>query len=142
AQVLPQVEHGPLFDSINFDLNADRGIGLWENDTARRTRVSVFLCPSDTTSDFDEAAQSPINYQMNAGTRHPVRDNTGLFYENSRVRMADLRDGSSQTAMLSELSRGQGFRTNWVIERVNEPLVSYEQTCAPLHPGVPRARGN
>ncbi|RUL89311.1 DUF1559 domain-containing protein [Tautonia sociabilis] len=142
AQVLPQLDQGPLFDSINFNLNADRGIGLLENDTARRTRVATFLCPSDTTSDFDEEAQAPINYQMNAGTRHSVRDNSGLLFENSRVRFADIRDGTSQTALLSELSRGQGFRTNWVIELTDVPLVSYEQTCAPLHPGVPRARGN
>jgi prepilin-type N-terminal cleavage/methylation domain-containing protein/prepilin-type processing-associated H-X9-DG protein len=142
AQILPQIEHQPLFDSINFDLNADRGIGLLENDTARRTRVATFLCPSDTTTDFDEPSQSPINYQLNVGTRHPIRDNTGVFFENSRVRFADIRDGTSQTAMLSELNRAQGFRTNWVVEIVDVPLVSYAETCAPHHPGVPRARGN
>ena len=142
AQILPQIEHGPLFSSINFSLNADRGIGLLENDTARRTRVSVFACPSDTTTDFDEPGQAPINYQLNVGTQHSLQDNSGIFFENSRVRIADIRDGTSQTSMISELARGEGFRRNWVVERPNEPLISYEATCAPGAPGVPRARGN
>ncbi|WP_235963777.1 DUF1559 domain-containing protein [Tautonia rosea] len=142
AQMLPQLDHGPLFNAINFDLNADRGIGFLENDTARRTRVAAYLCPSDTPSLFDREEQSPLNYQINVGTRHSVIENNGLFFENSRVRWADLRDGSSQTAMLSELFRGDGVRSNWVVEVVDAPLVSYEETCAPHHPGLPRARGN
>ena len=54
----------------NFSLNADRGVGGPENDTARRMRVASFLCPSDTTSEFDTPEQSPINYMMSVGTRH------------------------------------------------------------------------
>jgi prepilin-type processing-associated H-X9-DG protein len=142
AQILPQIEQGPLFNSINFNLNADRGIGGPENHTARRTRVATYLCPSDTSSPSDLPDQSPINYQMNVGTLHPVANNNGLFYENSRVRVADIRDGTSMTAAMSELSRGEGYRTNWVIEIINQPLVSYEVTCTPNGPAVPRARGN
>jgi prepilin-type N-terminal cleavage/methylation domain-containing protein/prepilin-type processing-associated H-X9-DG protein len=143
AQILPQLDQAPVFHAINFRLNADRGVGFWENDTARRMRVAVYLCPSDTTSIVsDTEEQAPINYQMNVGTLHPVANNTGLFFENSRVRFASIRDGSSLTAAMSELARGEGFRTNWVIEVVNVPLTSYESTCTPNGPAVPRARGN
>ena len=72
AQILPQLDQKPVYDSINFNLNADRGIGGPENDTARRTRFAAFLCPSDTTSDADKPDQAPTNYQMNAGTLHAV----------------------------------------------------------------------
>jgi prepilin-type N-terminal cleavage/methylation domain-containing protein/prepilin-type processing-associated H-X9-DG protein len=143
AQMLPQIEQGAVFNAINFQLNADRGIGLLENDTARRTRITVFLCPSDLSSTpSDEAAQAPINYQMNVGTKHPVANNDGVFFENSRVRFADFGDGTSQTAAVGELSRGTGFRTNWVIEITSQLLVSYAATCLPNGPAVPRARGN
>lgn len=142
AQILPQLEHGPVFNAINFQLNADRGVGGPENDTARRTRIAVFLCPSDTSSPSDAPDQAPINYQMNVGTLHSVINNNGIFYENSCVQFADLRDGSSLTAAIGELSRGEGFRTNWVIEVASQPLASYEATCAPNGPAVARARGN
>jgi len=79
---------------------------------------------------------------MNVGTLHPVANNNGLFFENSRVRLGDITDGTSTTAAMSELSRGEGFRTNWVIEVASQPLLSYEATCTPNGPAVARARGN
>ena len=142
AQILPQLEAVPIHDAINFDLNADRGIGGPENLTARQTRVSTLLCPSDTSSPSDEAEQAPCNYQMNVGTRHSVIANNGPLFENSRVRLGDVRDGTSATVILSELSRGEGFRTNWVIEIGNQPIVDYEQSCLPNGPAKPRVRGN
>jgi prepilin-type N-terminal cleavage/methylation domain-containing protein/prepilin-type processing-associated H-X9-DG protein len=142
AQILPQVEQQPAFNAINFHLNADRGVGGPQNDTARRMRIAVFLCPSDTTSEFDEEAQAPINYQMNVGTLHPVANNNGIFYENSRIGLAGVLDGASMTAVMSELSRGPGYRTNWVIEIGGQSLESYQTTCVGNGPAVARARGN
>jgi type II secretory pathway pseudopilin PulG len=142
AQILPHLDQGAVYQSINFHLNADRGVGGPENDTARRTRISQFLCPSDTFSDSDTPEQAPTNYQMNVGTRHSVIDNTGMLYENSRIGMADVRDGTSQTALLSEVARSDTIRANDVIEVPGELIVSYQQTCVPNGPARPSARGN
>ena len=142
AQLLPQLEAATIHDAINFDLNADRGIGGPENLTSRQTRVSTLLCPSDTSSPSDEPDQAPCNYQMNVGTGHSVIANSGMLFENSRVRLGDVRDGTSGTVALSELARGEGFRANWVIEIGNQPIISYEQTCLTNGPARPRARGN
>ena len=142
AQILPEIEQRAAFDSINFQLNADRGIGGPENDTARRTRIATLLCPSDTSSIFDAPEQSPVNYQMNVGTRHSVIDNNGVLYENSRISFADLLDGSSQTALISEVVRSSAISLNWIIETTNQRIVSYDVTCRPNGPAVPRARGN
>ncbi|MGE3822405.1 MAG: DUF1559 domain-containing protein, partial [Isosphaeraceae bacterium] len=142
AQVLPMLEQRAVYDAINFSLNADRGVGGPENDTARRMRISQFLCPTDTSSLFDTPEQSPTNYQMSVGTRHSVRDNDGMLYENSRVRFADVTDGSSQTALLGELARSSTLRSNWIVETTNQGIVSYEATCRPNGPPVARARGN
>ncbi|MDX2036689.1 MAG: DUF1559 domain-containing protein [Isosphaeraceae bacterium] len=142
AQILPFIEQGPTWNAINFSLNADRGIGGIENDTARRTRIQVYLCPSDTSSLFDAPEQAPINYQMNVGTRHSVIDNDGPLFENSRVDFAAITDGTSQTALVSELARSSTLRGNEVIETIHSPIVSYEATCRPAGPAVPRARGN
>ncbi len=142
SQILPQLEQSQVFDAINFDLNADRGTGGPENDTARRLRIAVFLCPSDTSSRSDRPDQAPINYQMNAGTLHPVSDNNGLLFENSSVRFAEIKDGLSQTGAISELSRGEKFETNWVIELPDSEIASYRESCLQNGPAVPRARGN
>lgn len=142
AQILPQLDQKPVYDSINFNLNADRGIGGPENDTARRTRFTAFLCPSDTTSDADKLDQAPTNYQMNAGTRHPVAANNGTLFENSVVRYRDIRDGTSQTALLSELSRSDTDSANDVIELPSSTIQSYALSCLPAGPAVRSARGN
>lgn len=142
AQSLPQIEHKPIYDAINFDLNADRGIGGPENDTARRMRINTFLCPSDTSSIFDTPEQSPTNYQMNVGNRHSVIDNNGIFFENTAVSIATITDGTSQTAMMSEVARASTLTANHVIDLPSIPIISYEATCRPNGPAVPRARGN
>ncbi|WP_165227216.1 DUF1559 domain-containing protein [Aquisphaera insulae] len=142
AQILPQIEQIACYNSINFSLNADRGIGGPQNDTARRVRISQFLCPSDTSSQFDTPEQSPTNYQMCVGSRHSVIDNNGILYENSRIGFASIPDGASQTVMLSELARSSTLTTNHIIETVNQVILSYEVTCRSNGPAVPRARGN
>ncbi len=142
AQVLPQLGQTPCYNAINFSLNADRGIGGPENDTARRIRISEFLCPTDTSSLFDTPEQSQTNYQMNVGTKHSVINSDGILYENSRVNFAGISDGSSQTALLSELARSAILKTNYVIETTGQQIVSYEVTCRPNGPAVARARGN
>jgi len=43
SMILPQMEQGPLFNSINFNLS----VAYRENDTCSLTALSVFLCPSD-----------------------------------------------------------------------------------------------
>jgi prepilin-type N-terminal cleavage/methylation domain-containing protein/prepilin-type processing-associated H-X9-DG protein len=142
AMALPQLEQRPIHDAINFNLNADRGVGGPENDTARRMRIGTFLCPSDTSSLFDTPEQSPTNYQMSVGARHSARDNNGMLFENSRIGFSDVLDGSSQTAIVSELARASSLLTNHVIEITNQQILSYEASCRPNGPAVARARGN
>jgi prepilin-type processing-associated H-X9-DG protein len=79
---------------------------------------------------------------MNVGTRHSVIDNDGILYENSRVNFAAISDGTSQTAMLSELARSSTLTANHIIETTSQMIVSYEATCRPNGPAVARARGN
>lgn len=43
AMLLPQMDQGPLFNSINFSLH----LGNASNETARLTLVEAFLCPTD-----------------------------------------------------------------------------------------------
>jgi prepilin-type processing-associated H-X9-DG protein len=83
--------------------------------------VSTFICPSDV-------AQAPPdwpgqnNYYASQGlqfmcdlseslpsTIAPNEHSDGPFYFKSKVKMLDLKDGLSNTALFSEKRRGQGF---------------------------------
>jgi prepilin-type N-terminal cleavage/methylation domain-containing protein/prepilin-type processing-associated H-X9-DG protein len=108
AQLLPQLDQSPIYDLINFNSGPDTAA----NDQVVGDQAPVFLCPSDTGR--QSLAQDGIfvgitNYVMNTGTTFSVSTNnpsgnsvTGIFYENSRVRIADIVDGASNTICLSE----------------------------------------
>src|SRR5262249_32899445 len=44
SMILPQMDQGPLYNSINFSLS----VAFHDNDTASLTQVGAYLCPSDS----------------------------------------------------------------------------------------------
>lgn len=133
AHILPYIEQDNLYKSIDFTFPPEtpgmEGVinfmPAWQNpnrvnSTACRTMVSTFLCPSDPAA---TAADWPgqNNYYANLGTTFmcdvseilpstaaPGEQATGVFYYRSRVKIADLTDGTSQTCLFSEKLRGTG----------------------------------
>jgi prepilin-type processing-associated H-X9-DG protein len=112
AYLLPYMEQRPLYDATNFSLNPDRAPGTEalqaENTTVLNTALATLLCPSDTFQRL-ELDSSPLNYVLCTGTTYPLSPRnpssvtiTGVFYENSAVTIAALRDGASQTICISE----------------------------------------
>lgn len=134
AMILPYIEQDNLFKSINFDFPPETPgmagpvinfMPAWQNPNrvnadASRTVVASFLCPSDPAqAPGDWLGQN--NYYANLGTTFmcdvseilpstvaPTEQATGVFYYRSRVRLADLIDGTSQTCLFSEKLRGNG----------------------------------
>jgi prepilin-type N-terminal cleavage/methylation domain-containing protein len=162
ALILPFMEQDNLYKSIDFNFPPETpGMGgivnfmpayqnpNRENAAACRTLVSMFLCPSDSSpSDADWPGQN--NYLGNLGTQFlcdlseqlpstnaPNEKPNGVFYYLSKVRIADLTDGTSNTALFSEKIRGRGSpfpRTDMYIIPNQTTLDGTYQTCQAVDP--------
>ena len=93
ARILPYLDQGTL---ANFIDHGDTD-GAFQNSTASRTQVAVFLCPSD-----DGLSRDPgwNNYPANLGLPTPSDPFNGAF--GPRVALRDFVDGTSQTVAFSE----------------------------------------
>jgi prepilin-type processing-associated H-X9-DG protein len=120
--------------------------------------VRLFQCPSDPTPPFVTAANGVAypgnNYRCSQGTGYmcdlgdaaalrstldPNVTANGVFYNQSQVKITDITDGTSQTAMFSEHSRGGGTfnpRTVMLLMPVQSTLAGTYQACQSIDPNT------
>jgi prepilin-type N-terminal cleavage/methylation domain-containing protein/prepilin-type processing-associated H-X9-DG protein len=115
TRLLPFMEQAVIANAINFNLTSTNAV----NSTALVTGVNTFLCPSDDRNMLP-AGWAGINYRVNYGSSivntYGAQDtaavNTampppnGLFFLDFLVRIADVIDGTSNTAAFSEHVKG------------------------------------
>ena len=106
AYLLPYLDQGPLYSQIDFNSAPDIIPG--NNALVTAIVLPVLQCPSDLPT-IMQAGFGVHNYPLNTGTTYPVSPRnpsgtkvTGVFFENSAVRVADITDGTSQTICISE----------------------------------------
>ena len=113
AYILPYLEERQVYRSIHFNLPVESP----QNAAAVQTMIKTYLCPSDrvplaafaVTDGFGTpvALAAPACYSACCGSdASDTFDETGLgvFYRNSKTRMADITDGTSNTIMICERS--------------------------------------
>ena len=139
AAITPYMENSDAYHSLNFDYplyTASLSVSP-QNREAVKLVIGEFLCPSDierqVTPDF-----GPTNYAVCTGTglgpgnsndHGSPFDTDGLFAINSHTRAADIGDGLSKTALMSESTLGQPRQSE------HDPQVEYKFiTTAPLTP--------
>jgi prepilin-type processing-associated H-X9-DG protein len=123
AFILPQLEQQNLYEQLH--VKDMRLMDVFKNANIRpylQTSLPIYACPSDNSSatldthnrhfwgkgQSDSAgAQIAIgrsNYPAVQGFRDvpALYENDGIFYNNSKVRIGDIRDGSSNTFLVGE----------------------------------------
>ena len=119
AYLLPYVEQGGLHGQLDFK-SAPTNLTIAgipysgaTNAAAAAQAVPILQCPSDSAAGRVQGSTfGGTNYVAcvgsgNVGAGTLVRAD-GVFYLTSRVRFADLRDGSSHTVAMSERTLGNG----------------------------------
>jgi prepilin-type N-terminal cleavage/methylation domain-containing protein/prepilin-type processing-associated H-X9-DG protein len=110
--LLPYLEQGNISTTMNMLLPYNDP----SNAFAASTHVKIFVCPSDPGINAVPAQWAPTNYRFNQGNwilwglppTNPSDPNFGSpqpdgpFYFNSTVKLTDITDGTSNTAMVSE----------------------------------------
>jgi prepilin-type N-terminal cleavage/methylation domain-containing protein len=123
ALILPFLEQGNSFVQLNLTIDTASNAG-------RFIQINTFLCPADfddrmtdpdlSADQFDaqKGAWGRNNYRGNAGsdvgitgnsgTIKAKEQNNGIFLTNEVVRLSQITDGTSHTALFSEKIRGDG----------------------------------
>ncbi|HLN26650.1 MAG TPA: DUF1559 domain-containing protein [Gemmataceae bacterium] len=129
SYLLADLEQGPLFQNIRFDLE----IKDPANAVPRTTKLKIFICPSEINPDnftVVDANGNPVldvNGQpvrvahssyvgMNGapnGVTSDAYDNNGAFIRNKSLKIRDITDGLSNTLFIGERCTNMS-NTTWV----------------------------
>jgi prepilin-type N-terminal cleavage/methylation domain-containing protein/prepilin-type processing-associated H-X9-DG protein len=152
ALLTPYLDQQPVYNAINlqqtmFQLAAPWGIN---SPTAVLTSAPVFVCPSDSMQSVCSNAYAingafaPTNYAFCLGTGTTTGltgwlgspwNADGVFYAQSKTRMTDVTDGTSNTAGASERILGVGPESGTAANRAAiDPQTMYVDPQAQLTP--------
>jgi prepilin-type N-terminal cleavage/methylation domain-containing protein len=127
ARVLPYIDQAPLYNTLNFLTTTAISQGSVpadaNNAAAWRLTLPVFRCPSDLDKLPDPSTVGGRNnYWTNSGTgvlngspgqtagstNYGLPENNGTIIQDRYVSMAEITDGTSNTALMSEKRTGDG----------------------------------
>jgi prepilin-type processing-associated H-X9-DG protein len=114
AQLTPYMEQGTVYNSLDLDVPLYGGgtlqpqaIPFPKNRVPLAAVVRAFLCPSDQFR-IVIPERGPSNYVANVGTQADSAIGNGPFFQNSKLHLAEITDGLSNTLAISESLLGAG----------------------------------
>jgi prepilin-type N-terminal cleavage/methylation domain-containing protein/prepilin-type processing-associated H-X9-DG protein len=161
SQLLPFLEQNNVYNALNFNFPPDMGDMTFDGtgcppytnpngiNAACNTVIKGFHCPSDPASDLvvspDGITYPGNNYWANMGTTFmcdlgdtnpssvsPGAVPNGVFYYISEVSIAQITDGTSNTAMFAEKLRSGGrysLQTSMLLIPNQTTLAATHQVC-------------
>ena len=143
ARITPYMEQYAVYQAFNLDMplfghngnNDIYGYGVHpDNVEAVAQQIHSFLCPSDRAQ-IIETGYGPTNYKVCKGSGRTGGSNSqadGVFTLEPGLRMADVLDGTSNTAMLSESMLGRGGAAGTVTAENRPYIVAIITGAGPL----------
>ena len=137
--LLPHVEQEALYKTANLAQNF--GSLPNQNNTISAAMLPLFSCPSDRPGDLALTYYGKGNYAGNGGigpmtspanwaTASPASTVTtpGVFLMNGRTKLTDITDGTSNTAMMSEVLKTPGDDFRGVMHYPEGPIYQHNRT--------------
>jgi type II secretory pathway pseudopilin PulG len=103
AYLLPYIEQDNVFKLIDFKKPSTDPA----NATVRGVLIKTFLNPRDPQMAVVEGSGA-TNYLFCAGSKPALKDNDGVFFQDSKIKFQDILDGTSNTLMIGETLKGDG----------------------------------
>jgi prepilin-type processing-associated H-X9-DG protein len=112
AYVLPYIEQAQVYQMIDFKKPIDDKA----NAAARKLVIKTFLDPRDGVKSVSDDF-GPTNYLLCAGAKPALADNNGIFYQNSKLKITDISDGTSNTMFGGETLKGDSVVKATTVKR-------------------------
>ena len=103
VHLLPYIEQANVYQLIDLKKSVDDEA----NANARKIVIKTFLNPMDPVTTVKDD-YGPTNYLFNAGSKPDLADNDGVFYRDSKIKLVDITDGTSNTLFTGETLKGDG----------------------------------
>jgi prepilin-type N-terminal cleavage/methylation domain-containing protein/prepilin-type processing-associated H-X9-DG protein len=113
AMLTPYLEQTNIYNTLDLKLplySDPQGDVFPVNQFGVNQVVATLFCPSDSQTKIDPSF-GPTNYVACLGdgaNGGPRQNSDGIFFNNSHIKIADILDGTSNTAMFSETLLGRG----------------------------------
>ncbi len=144
--ILPYLEQSALYDQVDWNLSFGHATysPTYANKVVTSQVLPLLLCPSGMKAKPWDATYARGSYVANNGIgpmedsdladAPPARQVTGVFFINSMIRVADIRDGTTNTAMVSEIRLTEGADFRGVMHYPEGPFYHHNYTPNSLVP--------